>query len=234
MLARYNLPRVLAETGNLARVLDVGGCASPLNTATHMIDCLPSEAAGPPLVEGDPVRVGPAAWTVADVCDGAWPFADGYFDFAFCSHLLEDVRDPIFVCRELSRVARAGYVETPSRLREALHQKGGYHWRRLVGRPLRVGFGHHRWFVEREGDGLVFTAKTLTAVASPAYFMTAEEVGRALTPEEAALSLFWQGGLQARERLLIQPGETEADLADFKRNALRSVRASERSPPAST
>ncbi len=225
MLARHNLQLILTRTENLPRVLDVGGCASPLNTATHMIDCLPYEDAGAPLVEGAPIRLRADGWTVADVCAAPWPFPDGFFDFAFCSHLLEDVRDPMHVCRELARVARAGYVETPSRLRESTHTKQGYRWRRVIGRPVRVGFGHHRWFVEREGDGLVFTAKTLTAIASPSYFVTIEELGRRLTPEEASLTLFWEGVLPARERLLIRPGETEADLADFKRKALATLAA---------
>ena len=47
-----------------------------------------------------------------------WPFADDFFDFAVCTFTLEDVRDPIRVCEEMSRVAKAGYVEVPSLLDE--------------------------------------------------------------------------------------------------------------------
>jgi hypothetical protein len=97
-------------------------------------------------------------------------------------------------------------------------------WRRIVGRPLRVGYGHHRWFVDAEDGALVFTAKTLTAAASPRYFLTPEELGRKLTEAESVLALFWRDELGARERLLIEPGETEADLADFKRRALAALR----------
>ena len=52
------------------------------------------------------------------MCNSHWPFPDKTFDFVVCSHLLEDVRDPITVCRELCRVGKAGYIETPSRIRE--------------------------------------------------------------------------------------------------------------------
>jgi hypothetical protein len=34
-------------------------------------------------------------------------------DVAICRHTLEDIANPVFLCRELSRVSRAGYVETP-------------------------------------------------------------------------------------------------------------------------
>jgi SAM-dependent methyltransferase len=224
VIATQNLARIIAQTRAAPRVLDVGGGAAPLNTATHVIDCSPFDPAAASLHPEEPTRFDASTWAVADVCDGPWPYPDGFFDFAFCSHLLEDVRDPIFVCRELARVARAGYVETPSRLREIVHKKEGYFWRRLVGRPVRIGFGHHRWFVEAEDDGLVFTAKTLTSAQHRDFFITRAELGRWLAPEDRAVTLFWEGGLPARERLLIAPGETEADLRAFKRQALARLR----------
>jgi hypothetical protein len=220
MLARSNLPAILERTRHAERVLDVGGAYSPLNTATHVIDCLPLERASDPLVKGENIRFDASRWLVADICDRPWPYPDGYFDFVFCSHVLEDVRDPVGVCREMARVGRAGYIETPSRLVEALHAKRGYLWRRIVGRPLRIGYGHHRWFVEAEDGALVFTAKTMTTSSSPAHFITSRELRRPLTETDRALSLFWTGALPATERLLIEPGETEADLIAFKRRAL--------------
>lgn len=42
------------------------------------------------------------------------PFKDKEFDFVYCSHVLEHVVDPIRACRELMRVARRGYIETPT------------------------------------------------------------------------------------------------------------------------
>ena len=59
-------------------------------------------------------------------------------DFITCSHTLEDIRDPIWVCREMHTDRAAGYIETPSRLEE---QTAG------VQGPW-VGWGHHRWLVE--------------------------------------------------------------------------------------
>jgi methyltransferase family protein len=223
MLAQVNLPKIIELTQSATHVLDVGGGASPLNTATHVIDCSPFEEAASPLLEGRPLRFTADTWTVADVCDGPWPYPNGYFDFAFCSHLLEDVRDPVFVCRELMRVSKAGYIETPSRLREIYHPKSGYLWRRVLGRPTRVGYGHHRWFVEQEPGGLVFTTKTLTSIHGRDFFITPGELRRPLKVDDLAMAYFWEGTFSARERLIIKPGETEADLREFKRRALASI-----------
>lgn len=70
------------------------------------------------------------------------PFKDGAFGYAHAAHILEHVADPLAAVRELTRVARAGYVETPAEF-------GG----KLLDMPF------HRWYVRQEGQGLVFTGK---------------------------------------------------------------------------
>src|SRR5918999_2115646 len=101
-------------------VLDVGGAFQPLNRADWVVDLLPYEERGAHGSIGPgPERFGPETWVQRDVCDREpFPFEDGSIDFAVCSHTLEDLRDPIWVCSELVRVAKAGYVEVPSRLEE--------------------------------------------------------------------------------------------------------------------
>lgn len=211
MMLLKNLSQIIAETEGYERVLDIGGSAARLNTATHVLDLIdPLPGA---LSSHYPIR--DATFVRHDICSKPWPFTDGYFDFAFCSHTLEDVRDPIGACEEMMRVARRGYIEVPSRLREVIRPKRFLRLRAALGRPLRVGFGHHRWFCEREGDGLTFLAKTLTAM-QPHFVISRSEFGRDLTPEEACIGFFWSGSFQIRERLLIEPGQVEADLAAFK------------------
>jgi SAM-dependent methyltransferase len=70
------------------------------------------------------------------------PFADGSFDYVICSHVLEHVARPDAVVAELTRVARAGYIEVP----EAASAK-------------IVDFPSHMWWVTVEDGALVFTAK---------------------------------------------------------------------------
>jgi methyltransferase family protein len=203
---------VLERTRSCARVLDAGGSFIPLPTATHIIDIVPPQAQTK------------AEFVNHDICRKPWPFADKFFDFSYCSNTLEDIRDPIGACEELMRVSRAGFIATPSRLRETFHQKRGYFWRRLAGRPLRVGFGHHRWFCEWDGATLSFLAKTSTFFYSPAHFITREEAGRDLTEAEANLTFFWQDKFAAAERVLVGVGEIEADFIRFKAEASRKLR----------
>lgn len=122
------LPRVLPES--IARiealpadatVLDVGGWACPLVRATTVLDQMPYETRGLYGFNGDPAeeRFTADTWVCHDICAREpFPFDDDAFDIVVCSHTLEDVRDPVWVAGELSRIGRAGYVEVPSRLQE--------------------------------------------------------------------------------------------------------------------
>ena len=57
------------------------------------------------------------------------PFADGAFDYAICSHVLEHVEDPNLLVSELMRVAPRGYIETPSEIGERIY---GWHYHNWV------------------------------------------------------------------------------------------------------
>src|SRR5665213_1978300 len=161
MILRSNLPRLREVASSCATVLDVGGWFLPFNLATHVLDLgtFDTRHRRDALDPQDEERFSSETWVVHDVCVEPWPFPDKFFDFVFCSHLLEDVRDPIAVCRELRRVAKSGYLETPSRLREIYAKQRFFRLRAMLGKIPEVGFYHHRWFVEAEGSHLRFTAK---------------------------------------------------------------------------
>lgn len=187
-------------------MLDVGGWAAPLSRADYVIDLLPYDTRGL-YGEPDPAheRFDAASWIVRDICEHEpWPFADDQFDFAVCSHTLEDVRDPVWVCSELNRVARAGYIEVPSRLEE---QSWGVHgeW---------VGWTHHRWLVDvGEGD-VTFVHKPHMLGARPEFHFPAW-FGQALTPEQRVQGLFWEGGFTFSERVYLVPEELDLYLSSF-------------------
>ena len=61
--------------------------------------------------------------------DGQYlPFADGTFDYVVCSHVLEHVEEPTSFIAELMRVARRGYIETPSEIAERIYGWPYHHW----------------------------------------------------------------------------------------------------------
>lgn len=55
---------------------------------------------------------------LADACK--MPFRDKSFDFVIAFHVLEHVSDPTSFLKELQRVGKAGYIETPSAIFERL------------------------------------------------------------------------------------------------------------------
>lgn len=199
--------RILEQVGDGDLVLDVGGGASPFPRADWVIDLMAYEDRGlyGPVPEPSLERFGPETWVRRDICDREpWPFPEHQFDFSVCSHTLEDVRDPLFVCGELQRVSRAGYIEVPSRLEEQSYGFQGP-W---------VGWGHHRWLTEIDGDEITFVMKhhVMHGRGSdhfPAGFRDA------LSAQDRVLCLFWSGGFSYRERVFLDAPALDAYLADF-------------------
>jgi len=71
------------------------------------------------------------------------------FDFCICSHLLEDIRDPIFVMRQIARTFRHGYIAMPNKHVEFSH----------VESKRYVGYCHHRWIFTLADGELRLVAK---------------------------------------------------------------------------
>jgi hypothetical protein len=213
MLAE-SLARIESELPDDAVVLDVGGWGRPLARADWVVDLMPYETRGLYGRDGDgPERFGADTWVQIDVCDhDAWPFADGQFDFAVCSHTLEDVRDPLRVCSELVRVAKAGYIEVPSRLEEQSP---------MDGRP-GVGWTHHRWLVDVLDDppGLEFVFKHGVVYTAPeARFPPGFHA--MLSDVERVSRLWWDGSFEFRERVMMSAEELDPYLSSFVEEEMR-------------
>jgi SAM-dependent methyltransferase len=131
---RLNIPRG-------ARVLEVGSGSRPHPRSAVLVDryLADDEREGRKLVRDTRPLV---------LADGAaLPFPTGAFDYCVCAHVLEHVEDPGRFLGEIQRVARAGYIETPSELHDWMFGVEPY-------------TDIHRWFVNLEGGQLVLTRKT--------------------------------------------------------------------------
>lgn len=193
--------RIVASLGDEDKLLDVGGWADPLERADWVIDLMPYATRGlygregwGPARSAAAERFSEATWVQRDVCDRTpWPFEDDSFDFVVCSHTLEDVRDPLWVCSELARVGRAGYVEVPSRLEE---QSWG------VAGPC-VGWWHHRWLIDVDSTSLQFVFKPHSIHTMPAAFFPPGFAAE-LTAVERVASTWWTGGFEFSERIFVE------------------------------
>ncbi len=134
------------------RVLDIGGAEEVFPRANVVLDIVPYESRRPGALTDEPEQFTADSWFVADICSPEiWQrFGDKEFDFVLCSHTLEDIRDPIGVCRQMVRVGKRGYIECPSRVRECTRED-------LAVRS--AGWPHHRWIVDFEDGYLIFTDK---------------------------------------------------------------------------
>lgn len=121
-----------------ATVLDVGPGHAPFKRATTSVDFVD--------VPGVPNLV------KCDLTNDRLPFADKSFDFVYCRHLLEDSWNPFPICAEMSRVGKAGYIETPSPIAELARGVDG-------SSPNYRGYHHHRFLVWCNAGELCFVSK---------------------------------------------------------------------------
>ena len=204
-----NTEKILARLREGDRILDVGGWGAPFRPATHVLDLMPYETRGVMGGYGpEPELFSAATWVQRDICDREpWPYEDDFFDFSLCVTTLEDIRDPIWVCSELSRVSKAGYVEVPSLFAELTYN--------VEGNGTWLGFEHHRWLVEEEDGGLVFTHKP-HSLHGDWRVRVLPRWAEAMSLEDRLLGLFWEGELRARERLVIGPYPNEELVAKVR------------------
>jgi SAM-dependent methyltransferase/uncharacterized protein YbaR (Trm112 family) len=70
------------------------------------------------------------------------PFKDKAFDYVIASHIIEHMDDPARFCSELARVAKRGFIASPTELAEHM-----FYW------------SFHKWYVNKLGNRLVLHPK---------------------------------------------------------------------------
>lgn len=105
-------------------VLDVGSGHRPFERADVLLERFVQDD-----VERSGVSIDRSDRRLVEGDALAMPFADNEFDYVVASHIAEHVSDPEQLGRELSRVARRGYVETPGWLGDMILREAFHPWR---------------------------------------------------------------------------------------------------------
>jgi hypothetical protein len=122
------------------RVIDVGGGVHSwcIDNIDALVDMNPS------LDEGSIIQVFKGDINEKDVwCDISLYIENNggvKFDFCVCTHTLEDIRNPLFVCQQMEHIAEAGYIAVPSKHVELSRFEFGPNCHR--------GYIHHRWIFD--------------------------------------------------------------------------------------
>ena len=106
--------RLYCPVPKSALVLEVGSGGSPYFRANVLVDAYAStrERHWAPFITDRPSVLGMGE---------ALPFKDKSFDFVIASHVLEHSAEPEKFLKELQRVAKAGYIETPDAFMERIN-----------------------------------------------------------------------------------------------------------------
>jgi len=210
-----HVKQVLEQLKPTDLLLDIGGWACPFNRANYVLDAEPYETRGyyktvglPASQGGDKEFFTKDTWIVRDICEHTpYPFADKYFDFVTCSHVLEDIRDPLWVCSEMIRIAKRGYIEVPSRLAESCRG-----WESNA----TAGLTHHRWLIDidREKSNIQFLHKH-HMIHADRRFSLPRSVFRKLTDSDKITWLFWDHTFTYSESSVHGLGNITSELEGF-------------------
>ncbi|MBN1913034.1 MAG: methyltransferase domain-containing protein [Candidatus Omnitrophica bacterium] len=186
---------IMGELKESDIVLDIGAWFKPFNRANWVVDIMPYDTRGRAgSCAGTNEYFSKETWLNLDVCDGKkLPFKDKEIDFVICSHVLEDVRDPVFLCSEIVRVGKRGYIEVPSMLSEL---SLGVESKKYAGRY------HHRWLVDIRDNRIDFLFKPHFIHSSRKYHFP-WRYGKALAEEASIKWLFWKDSFEFGEKTII-------------------------------
>lgn len=123
MIIRSPYDRDDLNIGKKDRVLEVGSGHSPIFRSNVLVDIYTNNN----YHRCGDLKIYPHQ-TFIKANGESLPFKDNEFDYVICNQVLEHVDDPIDFVREQCRVAKSGYMETPSLLGEFLFPKKSHKW----------------------------------------------------------------------------------------------------------
>jgi ubiquinone/menaquinone biosynthesis C-methylase UbiE len=187
------------------KVLDLGAWDKPFQRANFVVDLMPYNTRG---FHTNKIKVeyfSEKTWIQMDFSNEKLPFKDKEFDFVICSHVLEDIKDPIFLCKEMQRVSKAGYIEVPSMKLELT--KGIEH-------KKYPGFYHHRWLVNIKKNKLEFRFKPHFIMKSWKFHFPYKHY-KDFSNNEKVQYLFWENKFSIEEIIQISRDEQESFIQNY-------------------
>lgn len=114
-------------------ILDIGPSKNPIKSSTHLLDYIDNSKIFPDKV-----------FVCHDINKSeSLPFEDKYFDFIFCSHVLEHVDNPINLLNEINRIGKSGIIIVPTKLSDNLYSIDATKFNDVY---LNDRYGHKFWF----------------------------------------------------------------------------------------
>ncbi len=121
-------------------IVEIGPGRQPFSLATEFVDWQNSSILANQTVH------------CLDINKDPLPYANKSVDFIYCRHTLEDIYNPLWLCQEMSRIAKSGYIETPAPIAECCRGVD-------ASSPPWRGYHHHRYLVWNDGNILIFLPK---------------------------------------------------------------------------
>ena len=122
------------KINNFEKILEIGPGEKPFSLANHYVDNVERENS-----------------FILDIDTDKFDLPDQHFDFTYCRHVFEDIQNPDFAFKELKRVSKQGYIETPSPLVECI--------RGVDYTSNGRGYIHHRYIIWNEDNKIHFLPK---------------------------------------------------------------------------
>lgn len=163
------------------RVIDIGGSATswsyPYVDCILDINALPSNDSNITFFQGDITH--PSGWN--EVIEYVSKY--GKFDFCICSHTLEDIMNPKYVCEQINKIAHQGFIAFPSKYAELCRklENPQYNYR---------GYIHHRWIFSIKDD-IIYAFPKINYLDSTDKFDSIASSSR----DTLELSFFWKNSV---------------------------------------
>ena len=178
-------------------VIDVGGSVEgwSANVVNAILDF------NVPVKNNDNIKLFKSDITHPDGWDEVLEYVkkNGKFDFCICTHTLEDIMNPGYVCEQISKIAKEGYVAVPSKYRElskfeAYYTIPGKFREKLEKEHVgHRGYMHHRWIFTINNNELVGFPKIGYIDCAPIFDKIAN-----LDENVCDLSFFWKENISVK------------------------------------